>query len=204
MGIICSIWKCRDTVKQHWGEGAEYVLFRCERCGKETILCANEKVILKNDEKGRAAMKMMMEDREFSLACLIHSEFGTAKISYADYRKTERALDEIRERYGLDPGYVPPDPVKLLERGLWKPKQSNPKRENRKGKVSVEVRITGEGGNPEASGWTDVSEPSPAPQLSAGEQVERLKRRLKKHLDREEYEKAAKLRDQIGKLGGKI
>jgi hypothetical protein len=231
MGILCSIWGCSDEPKDFWGDNAEYVLFKCRRCGNETIFCSKEVRILKNDEEGRKIRDLMITDPEFSRQCTIHDQFVKAEDKNAmNLSKREKALDEIRERYGLAPGFRQPDPVILWQKGLWRPKpsgearESKPKRNNPKRKtgekpihleggenfpeqdnvVKVEIRITKPNGGGENSGseWEDitVNGQEPKQELSVEAQISRLERRMDKHVAREEYEKAARLRDQIVKL----
>ena len=228
MGLFCSIWGCSDEPKDFWGDNAEYVLFKCKRCRKETILCSKENKILDNSEEGRKILELMMRDGEFSKQCIIHSEFVKAEEENSiNLSKRESALNAIREKYGLAPGFRQPDPVILWQKGLWRPKPSNsdgeskPKKTRKKsgekpiqleggenflnqdGIVNVEIRITksnSDSGKEEGDAeWVDLSDREPAvkPELSVKEQVSRLERRMEKHVAREEYEKAARLRDQI-------
>jgi hypothetical protein len=216
-----------------WGDNAEYVLFKCRRCGNETIFCSKEVRILKNDEEGWKIRDLMISDPEFSRQCTIHDEFVKAEDKNAmNFYKKEKALDEIRERYGLAPGFRQPDPVILWQKGLWNPVkpeksgESKPKRRNPKNKtgekpirleggesfpeqdnvVKVEIRITkpNSGGENSGSQWEDitVNGEEPKQELSVEAQISRLERRMGKHVAREEYEKAARLRDQIVKLKG--
>jgi protein-arginine kinase activator protein McsA len=72
--------------------------------------------------------------------------------------------------------------------------------------VKVEIRITkpNSGGENSGSQWEDitVNGEEPKQELSVEAQISRLERRMGKHVAREEYEKAARLRDQIVKLKG--
>lgn len=228
MGIYCSIWGCSDEPRDFWGDKAEYVLFKCKRCGKETILCSKENRILANDEEGKKIRDLMISDAEFSRQCIIHDEFVKAENEYImNLTKRENALNAIREKYGLAPGFRQPDPVILLQKGLWRPKPSNevgeskPKKTKSKSNrktgekpiqleggenflnqdnvVKVEIRISksNSDGESRSDEWTDLSETEPKPELSVEAQVDRLERRMNKHVAKEEYEKAARLRDQI-------
>ena len=221
---------CKTTGSVIWGEKAEYVLFKCERCRKETILCHKESRIFENNEEGRKIMELMISDEEFSKQCIIHKEFVKAEDENGiNLAKREKALDAIREKYGLAPGFRQPDPVILWQKGLWRPKPSDSKGKGkpRKSKskkngenpfrpeggenlfgdddnLKVEIRISNPNsyGESAADEWTDLSDREPAvkPELSVKEQVSRLERRMEKHVAREEYEKAAKLRDQINAI----
>lgn len=235
MGMFCSIWGCSEEPKDFWGDNAEYVLFKCKRCRKETIFCSKEGKILNNDEEGRKLRDLMMRDVEFSRQCTIHSEFIKAETDNPfSYTKQESDLDRVREKYGLKPGYRQPDPVILWRKGLWKPEPSNsdgesndkPKKKTSKRKsgekpiqleggenikdldnvVKVEIRITksNSGGESNTDEWVDLTPDKfeKEPELSVEAQISRLERRMSKHVAREEYEKAAKLRDQISKLKG--
>ena len=138
--------------------------------------------------------------------------------------KREKALNAVREKYGLAPGFRQPDPVILWQKGLWKPKPSKKDGESRakkakpkpKGKsgenkpdlddrLKVEFRISKSNSDRENETveWTDLSEAEPKTELSVEAQVDRLERRMEKHVAREEYEKAAKLRDQIVRIKNK-
>jgi len=230
MGLFCSIWGCSDEPVNFWGDNAEYVLFKCRRCRKETILCSKENKILDNNEEGKKIMELMIRDKEFSKQCIIHSEFVKAEEeNVINLAKRESALNEIREKYGLAPGFRQPDPVILWQKGLWRPKPSNSDGESKPKKskpkktgekpiqleggeslfnndniVKVEIRISNSNSDGESvtNEWVDLSDSEPAvkPELSVKEQVSRLERRMEKHVAREEYEKAARLRDQITAL----
>jgi hypothetical protein len=225
MGIFCSIWGCSDEPRDFWGDKAEYVLFKCRRCGNETILCSKENRMFGNDEEGRKIRDLMISDAEFSRQCIIHDEFVKAEgENVMNLTKREKALNAIREKYGLAPGFRQPDPVILWQKGLWKPKPSKKDGESRakkakpkpKGKsgenkpdlddrLKVEFRISKSNSDRENETveWTDLSEAEPKTELSVEAQVDRLERRMEKHVAREEYEKAAKLRDQIVRLKNK-
>ena len=114
----------------------------------------------------------------------------------------------------------------LWQKGLWRPKPSNSNGESKPKKskskksgekpiqfeggenlfnndniVKVEIRISNSNSDEESvtNEWVDLSESQPKvrPELSVEAQVSRLERRMEKHVAREEYEKAARLRDQI-------
>jgi len=229
MGLFCSIWGCSDEPRDFWGDNAEYVLFRCKRCHKETILCSKENRIFDNNDEGKKLRDLMMVDPEFSKQCVIHHEFLKAeKDNMFSISKMEKATQEVREKYGLAPGFRPADPVVLWQNGLWKPKPSKKKGENNEKKTTknngenpaqsedannftpnmkIEILITklDELSQIESVEWNDIS-PSEEffkgekPELSVKDQLSKLERRLKKHVDREEYEKAAKIRDEIALL----
>lgn len=241
MAMFCSIWGCSDEVVDFYGKKGEYVLYRCKKCGKETIFCSKESKILGNDAKGKKALEMMMNDREFSKQCTIHSEFMKAESDYPfNFVKQEKVKDQIREKYGLPAGYHQPDPAILLDKGLWrgkpqstdgenKPKKdTKPKPKKKTGEkplkleagendnydnvVKVEIRITNKNdktsgddnkGGEKYESWIEMgTDGNPKEELSVEAQISRLERRMNKHVAREEYEKAAKLRDQIFKLKG--
>lgn len=213
---MCSIWGCSDEPKDYWGDAAEYVLFKCRRCGKETILCSREGRIFENDEEGRMIMNKMMTDPEFSLQCVIHQEFVKAEDTL-NYAKRDQNLKAVREKYGLPEGFRQPDPVILLQKGLWRPKPSEfdgespeaagekPKPKSKpKSKSGKPAKADGKGVSKAAtSGWTSsgtfVEE---IPEPTKEERLAGLVRRMEKHVAREEYEKAAKVRDQIAKMQG--
>lgn len=249
MGLICVIGGCSLKIDSTLGNEKEYVVFKCLRCGKKEILCSKEGKTLADDEKGMMVLDKMMNDPDFSLQCTIHSEFVRAHMKYTfNYNKCENEKSRIREKYGLPDGYVPADPVVLLEKGLWRPDPSIPSRENKsKSKKSskpkskakpkkkggekplriedgencdknyddlfkVEIRISNKNdkkpdnenkGGEKYTSRVDLSKQNPfEPELTVEAMIARLERRMNKHVSREEYEKAAKLRDQIAKLKG--
>lgn len=236
MGLRCKVMGCtneHDDIRGYY-EGGDYVVYGCKRCPKEIIFCSKESRFMDNDEAGRAAMAMMIKDPEFSRQCAIHSEFVRAETENPFSLEKERmAKDLIRSKYGLPDGYRPPDPVILLQKGLWNPKPSRKKAEPKsksktKGKEGPKPYPTQEGESfGSQGGFRYEIQPNEAPKpagkgksgvrytnrfdlgsvdnsnnehLSVEEQLKRLERRMEKHVQREEYEKAAKIRDHIAKL----
>lgn len=120
MGIICNIFGHKDEAINFWGEQAQYVLFKCNRCQKEHISCSYEMKELLNDEKGKRVLHKMMTDPVFSAACRIHSEFvEVEKNNMLSTSGRENGYKELREKYGLPDNYRPACPVILFESGFW-------------------------------------------------------------------------------------
>lgn len=209
-----------EDIRSLYGENNEYVVYRCRRCSKEIIFCSKESRIMDNDERGMRAMHMMISDPEFSRQCAIHSEFVSAEVRNFSLKSVEKAKDEIRVKYGLPAGFRQPDPVILLEKGLWnskalkvsgttKPKKSKEgSKSNGRAKPKPYPVQEGVSGESPASGSKASGKPkrdvhTDTEHLSQEEQIRRMEHRLERHVAREEYEKAAKLRDRISKLSGK-
>ncbi len=245
MSMLCSLFGCKNAVEEIYGKAGEYVLYRCDRCSKETIFCAKESKRLANDEEGRKILRLMMDDPAFSRQCRIHSEFAKAEFDNPfNYKRQEREFDQIRERYGLPAGFRQPDPVILFQKGLWlgtdpdgkakkgesKPKKApaKPKRKPESGEKPIRIQgdLTGDtydnvvnvtisfskgdedkrkdenkiGGKNSKFHKYGKCEEIVNEDLSVEAQISRLERRMEKHVSKEEYEKAAKLRDQITRL----
>ena len=244
MSMLCSLFGCNNTVDEIYGKAGEYVLYRCERCRKKIIFCAIESKKLNDDEEGRKILDLMMRDKEFSRQCRIHSEFVKAEFENPfNYKRQEKMKDQIRERYGLQPGFRQPDPIILFQKGLWqsaepgnkkkgesKPKKasSKPKQKPESGERPIRVKgdLTGDnydnvvnvtisfskGDEDKRKDENKIGDKHSkfiqyskcqeivSDELSVEAQISRLERRMEKHVSKEEYEKAAKLRDQIIKL----
>lgn len=219
MGIKCGIFGCDDVAVGCLTDTTDYVLFRCNRCKQEVIFCAKEGKVLDNDEEGKRIVQLMMDDPDFSYQCTMHSEFVKADVGKFSYSKVQKEFKMLREKYGLPEGYTPSDPVELYKNGLWVPSNSGKKRkksgpvkikgeEDQNGYINVNIRISRQdfdrmnpgGSNQEEDQEGDVQKQ----EMTVEEKINRMERRMNKHVAKEEYEKAAKIRDKIMKLKGRV
>lgn len=124
MGSFCKIFGHKDEAINFWGEQAQYILFKCNRCADEKIVCAFERRTIPNNEFGKVVLKKMMTDEIFSNACRLHMEFVEIEKKYPfNFIKRESELKKLRENYGLPINYRPACPVELFRSGLWIDKQ---------------------------------------------------------------------------------
>lgn len=124
MGLLCRIFDHKDEAINFWGEQAQYILFKCNRCAEEKIVCAYEKRTIPNSDFGKVVLKKMMTDEIFSSACRLHMEFVEIEKRYPfNFIKRESELKKLRENYGLPSNYRPACPVELFRTGLWVDKQ---------------------------------------------------------------------------------
>ena len=136
MSLTCKIFGHKDEAINFWGEQAEYILFRCNRCSRENIHCSHEMRQIPNDEFGMKVLHKMMTDSVFSNACRVHSEFVSVENdNLFSIKKREKGYKMLREKYGLPDNYRPACPVVMFKSGLWideskpnkKPRQRLPK-----------------------------------------------------------------------------
>lgn len=121
MGLICNIFGHKDEAQNFWGEQAQYILFRCSRCGKEHIHCSHEMKSVPNDESGKKVLHKMMIDQNFSNACRVHSEFvAVENENLFSIKKRENGYNKLREKYNLPSNFRPACPVIMYNTGLWK------------------------------------------------------------------------------------
>lgn len=120
MGLLCNIFDHKDDAINFWGEEAEYILYRCSRCGYEHYHCAYEGKLIPNDEMGKKILQKMMSNKEFSKACHIHNEFVKAEFKNAfSYKKVQESYKQIQLEYGLSNSNRPADPVEMFKAGMW-------------------------------------------------------------------------------------
>ncbi|MEY4571010.1 MAG: hypothetical protein RLZ10_203 [Bacteroidota bacterium] len=126
MGLICNIFGHKDEAQNFWGEQAQYILFKCNRCGKEHIHCSHEMRSIPNDETGKKVLHKMMIDQVFSDACRVHSEFvAVENDNLFSVKKKNIGYNRLREKYKLPENYRPACPVTMFIAGLWIDKKEN-------------------------------------------------------------------------------
>jgi hypothetical protein len=219
MGILCNMFDHKNKVENFWGDECEYMLFKCKRCGHEEIFCSYEGKTLPNNEFGRTIMDKMMKDKEFSLACHIHSQFKKAEYNNAfNFKKQEEEYERIRKEFNLTSKVRPACPVEMFKAGLWVDKKNDsgvkPKKSNTKSKtkpVTNDPEVNFEQGeanvfipNDEIDNNTYTHDVKPIKYKfesnKKGETLEQLERLEQIYAERENYEKAAEIHQKILKL----
>lgn len=117
---MCSLFDCKEEAIEFWGEQAQYILLRCNRCNKEMIQCCFEGKKLNHDKMGLTIMNKMMKDAEFSYACHIHQQFKDVEEKYAlNFNKREEEFNKLKIKFNLSNITRPADPIILFQNGIW-------------------------------------------------------------------------------------
>lgn len=202
MKILCKLLDHSLTIVCPLDHEGNFTLFRCSRCGKEEIFCAYEGETLNNDEEGRKIMSLMQSDPEFSRQCHINWRFIDVEHSNSfRYDRQEEGFRKIRKEFNLSEGYRPANPLVLYRKGLWKSNSSEGQVENKNfsfdpiTKHSKE-RISEKKGNARKKGNGSESRVNPKQ-----DELGTLREKMKKMVQSENYEEAARIRDKISKIG---
>lgn len=206
MGLFCQMFDHKQEAINFWGDEAEYILFKCKRCGEEEIYCSYEGKCLPNNDQGKEIFNKMRNDKEFSRACHIHTEFIMVEASIMfDWKKQEREFDKLREKFGLAKNARPACPVEMYKKGLWVDKKGTgekPKPSNDENKIKAAIKSKGEAKPKQTKGEksTKNRKSKVSNVVDGGENLEQLQRLEKIYAKDENYERAAEIHKKILKL----
>jgi len=82
MGLVCELMGHVTVTLSTWKKNSAYQHQRCNRCGQEHYVCKYEGRILKADADGQRILKQMIDNKQFSKDCHIHSLFQAVERQY--------------------------------------------------------------------------------------------------------------------------
>ena len=98
---ICSLSHHDDMAINFWGDDADYILFKCKRCGREAYYCSIESTMINRDENGIGdiVFNRILTDKEFRKEITAYNiarslYFGGPKYRQASIPEIERIMKE--------------------------------------------------------------------------------------------------------------